>query len=253
MPAADRECSRALLHALHECTDHAQRSTLREELVLLHLPLARHIARRFTSSSQTPEDLVQVAVIGLLKAIDAFDPAHGTELSTFAVPTMLGELRQHLRDRTWAVHAPRSAKERAHQVSHATETLTGTLGRSPTVQEIAAHLDIDISEALTGLQVARGYAAASLDAHDADSEWSGSALADVLGTDDPGIDAVEAHHTVRALMATLEQRERELLVLRFWHGMSQSQIAARLGMSQMHVSRLISATLSRLRTRALAY
>ena len=245
MHEGDRERSRTLVRGMQECTDAHERAAMREELVLLHLPLARHVARRYSGSNTPDEDLVNVAVIGLLKAIDAFDPAHGSELSTFAVPTMLGELRRHFRDRTWAVHVPRSTKERTLHVQRATEDLTGTLQRSPTVQEIAVHLGMAPNDVLTGLQAAHGYAATSIESLDS---TTGAHLSEVLGSEDPGIEHVEAHHTVKAMLASLDPRERDLLVMRFWHGMTQSQIAARLGLSQMHVSRLISGTLARLRT-----
>ena len=257
MSSTDHQRSQDLLTALHRSEDDEQRRTLRDELVLLHLPLARHVARHFVSASQTHEDLVNVAVIGLIKAIESFDPERGTQLSTFAVPTMLGELRRHMREGSWAVHAPREAKERAAHVHRATETLTERFGRSPTLQEIAAHLGIEPGAALDGLHASRAYTVISLDAAQESAE-AGSpagaasfpAVAASMAVDDPGFAEIDTHHTVVALLGTLQQREREVLLLRFWHGMTQSQIARRLGISQMHVSRLLRDTLTNLRAQA---
>ena len=255
MSSVDRDRSSKLLADLHGSTDEEERRILRDELVIMHLPLARHLARHFISTSQTHEDLVNVAVIGLIKAIEGFDLNRGTQLSTFAVPTMLGELRRHGRDNTWATHAPRQVKERAVQVHQATETLTEHLGRSPSLQEIAAHLDIEPSAALDGLHASRSYAAISLDAGDdstrassSDGSARNSGAEVFLASEDPGFGQIDTHHTVAALLRSLQQREREVLILRFWHGMTQSQIASRLGISQMHVSRLIRDTLAQLRS-----
>jgi RNA polymerase sigma-B factor len=213
----------------------------RDEKVLAHLPLVRSLARRYANRGEPLEDLVQVGVIGLIKAIDRFDASRGLELSTFATPTILGEIRRHFRDRGWAMRVPRRLQELGRQVSEAREVLTQKLGRSPTVQEIAQHLDADTDLVLEALDTASVYATVPLPSTPEEGEMA------PLGFIDTGLELVEQRATLRPLLARLPARERTILALRFVRGMSQSQIAAEVGVSQMHVSRLITRSLAVLR------
>ena len=222
-----------------------RRSPLRDRLVTDHLPVAERLARRFTGRwGMAREDLVQVATVGLINAVDRFDVHRGCDFLSFAVPTMLGELRRHIRDTGWVVHMPRRLSELHLSVSRAAGELTQCLGRAPTPSEIAAHLRIGRDEVLEGLEA--GYAShlTSLD----QTSVTGSRLSDTLGEEDAGLTGVDNRETLLPLLKKLPERERLILGLRFVHNMTQSQIAERIGVSQVHVSRLLARTLETLRT-----
>ncbi len=226
------------LSALHP--DDPERPALRQHLVEAQLPLVHHLAQRFRGRGEPYDDLVQVGTIGLLNAVDRFDPERGS-FTGFAVPTILGEIRRHFRDRGWAMRVPRRLQELGRQVSEAREVLTQKLGRSPTVQEIAQHLDADTDLVLEALDTASVYATVPLPSTPEEGEMA------PLGFIDTGLELVEQRATLRPLLARLPTRERTILALRFVRGMSQSQIAAEVGVSQMHVSRLITRSLAVLR------
>jgi RNA polymerase sigma-B factor len=240
-----QERSRELFAALQRFDEGSPAwHTTREELVVLHRPLARSIARRFVGRGEPMDDLEQVAMLGLLKAIDRYDPDRGAAFSTFATPTVLGEVRRHFRDTGWAVHVPRGLQEARASVLKAVEELTNQLGRAPRVSEIAAHLETSREQVLAGLEVAEAYAAVPLDLpRGAD----GRSPADSLGDLDGRLGSIDEREALRPLLAALPERERRVLYLRFFEERSQSQIASEIGVSQMHVSRILSRTLETLR------
>ena len=221
-------------------TDRA-RPGLREELLRRHLQLADHLARRFTGRGEPHDDLVQVATIGLIKALDRFDPSRGVPFPAYAIPTMLGEVKRHFRDRGWALRVPRRLQETGRALADAREALTHELGRAPTIAELAARTGRDADEVVEVLESANAYSTVPLDAASPDS---GAAH---LGSVDDRLERVDNREALRPLLAQLPARERRILALRFVRGMSQSQIAAEVGISQMHVSRLLSRTLAQLR------
>jgi RNA polymerase sigma-B factor len=220
----------------------------REALVHRFLPLARSLARRYANSSVPNDDLAQVASLALLKAVDRFDPQRGYGFEAFAVPTILGELRRYFRDAAWAVHVARGAKERAHDVQEATEHLFASNGRSPTVQQLAQFLELSQEEVLDALQASESFVASSLDAPLQSCEEDGdTTLGGRLGAEDSAYERVENVSALSSAIAHLSEKERDLLRMRFGAGMTQVQIGCRLGVSQMQVSRLLRATLERLR------
>ena len=224
---------------------------LRERLVELHLPLVEYLARRFRNRGEPLEDLIQVGTIGLLKAIDRFDPEREVEFSTYATPTIVGELKRHFRDKGWAVRVPRRLQELNLLLTKVIAELSQKMGRSPTVAEIARHAGLSEEEVLEGLDTSNAYAVVSLDAPASD-EGDGPTFSEQIGGEDETLDALEYRAALGPLIAELPERERRILYLRFFRGMTQSQIAARLGISQMHVSRLLTRTLGRLRAGLLA-
>ena len=209
------------------------------------LPLARQLARRYQRGSEPLDDLIQVASLGLLKAIDRFDPDRPSAFSSFAVPTILGELKRHFRDRGWSVRVPRDLQEMAVRVERVAEELSRSLGRAPTPDEIAHHVGATTEQVLEAREAAGAYRAVSLDRPRDDDEDDG--IADSMGIEDPGFRLAEAAATVERLMGVLSDREREVLRLRFEEDLTQSEIGARVGVSQMHVSRLIRQAVARLR------
>ena len=219
----------------------------REELVERFLPLARQLARRYARPNEPIDDLFQVASMGLLKAIDRFDPSRGNAFSTFAVPTIVGELKRYFRDTGWAVHVPRPIQERIGQVNRAVNDLSRDLGRSPTPGELAERLGHSTEEILEALEAAKAFDAISLDMPRG-SDDDGSAYADTVGAHDERFEMVEYNAVIEPTMAALPERDRLILRLRFERDLTQSEIADRLGISQMHVSRIIRRSLDRLRT-----
>ena len=219
----------------------------REALIERFMPLARRLAARYRGGREPFEDLVQVASIGLVKAIDRFDPERGVGFASYAAPTILGELRRHFRDRGWAVHVPRDLKERIAMVDRAAADLSGDIGHAPSVNEIAEHLRLSAEEVLDAMEASQAHHAISLDApqHGEDSEFS--PIADRLGGDDPSFNTVEYGAAIESVMRSLSERDRMVLHLRFVEDLTQSQIAERIGVSQMHVSRILRATLAKLR------
>ncbi|SFQ43438.1 RNA polymerase sigma-B factor [Amycolatopsis arida] len=223
-----------------------RRAEVRAELVTGHLPLAEHIAQRFAGRGVAKEDLVQVARVGLINAVDRFDPARGSDFLSFAVPTVMGEVRRYFRDTGWTVRVPRRLKELHLSISSASTTLSQRLGRAPTPSELAGHLGLGLDEVYEGLEAGNAYNSMSLDevlSGDADN----IALGDTLGAEDSGLEGVENHETLQPLVRGLPERERKILALRFVHNLTQTQIAERVGISQMHVSRLLARTLAKLR------
>ncbi|AGL18062.1 SigB/SigF/SigG family RNA polymerase sigma factor [Actinoplanes sp. N902-109] len=223
-----------------------ERAALRDEAIRTWLPLARHLAHRYTGRGEPDDDLLQIATLGLIKAIDRFDPSRGIEFVGFAIPTVLGEIRRHFRDRTWSVRVPRRMQELRLAITEASNALTQTLGRSPTVPDIAKHLNITEEEVLEGLEGARAYSARSLSIPV--TEDGSTTLGDTLGETDHDMELAELRVALGPAMATLEERERTILSLRFFGNLTQSEIAERIGVSQMHISRLITRSLAKLRT-----
>ncbi|MFD8706555.1 RNA polymerase sigma factor SigF [Kitasatospora sp. NPDC059648] len=247
-PADARELTAVLLRRLARLEEGTREySYVRNTLVEMNLSLVRFAIRRFTSHREPKEDLLQVGAVGLVKAIDRFDPDLGVEFTTFAMPTVLGELRRHFRDTTWAVHVPRRLQELRIVLARATEKLAQDLDRAPTPAELAEHLSLSVEEVVEGLTAANGHTAGSLDLGGADDEDGPGPLADRLGEEDQRLSRVEDLVALKPLVAALPERERLILSMRFCEDMTQSQIGARLGLSQMHVSRLLSRTLRKLR------
>jgi RNA polymerase sigma-B factor len=223
-----------------------ERQRIRGELVELHLPLVEYLARRFRNRGEWLDDLTQVATIGLIKSIDRFDLSRGVEFSTYATPTIVGEIKRHFRDKGWAVRVPRRLQELKLALTKAISDLAQRLGRAPTVAELASHLQMSEEEVLEGLESANAYSTVSLDAPDSGDE-DAPAVAESLGMLDDALEGVEYRESLKPLLERLPPREKRILMLRFFGNMTQSQIATELGISQMHVSRLLARTLAQLR------
>ena len=240
---------------------------LRDELVSAHLSLAEYLARRFANRGEPLDDLVQVASLGLVKAVDRFDPDRGVAFSTFATQTIVGELKRHFRDRGWAIRAPRRLQELYLRLGEVVANLSQQLGRSPTIAEMAAQIDVSEEEVLEAMEAGQAYRFASLDAPaprvggrgagrggggerqpDGGQGGDGETLATRIGEPDTELEKVEDRATLSPLLARLPERDRVIVDLRFFQGLTQSEIAARLGVSQMHVSRLLARCLAELRT-----
>jgi RNA polymerase sigma-B factor len=243
--AARAREDRRLLERYHRNGDQAARDALVERF----LPLARQLARRYQRGSEPLDDLVQVASLGLLKAIDRFDPERSTAFSSFAVPTILGELKRHFRDRGWSVRVPRDLQEMSVRVDRVAEELSRELGRAPTPAEIAESIGATTEQVLEAREAAGAYRAISLD-RPRDDEEESDGMAESMGAEDPGFGLAEDAATVERLMSVLSEREREVLRLRFAEDLTQSEIGQRVGVSQMHVSRLIRQAVARLREAA---
>ena len=226
--------------------DDPERARIRGYLVELHLPLVEYLARRFRNRGEWLDDLTQVATIGLIKSIDRFDLERGVEFSTYATPTIVGEIKRHFRDKGWAVRVPRRLQELKLSLTKAIGDLAQREGRAPTVSELAAHLQMSEEEVLEGLESANAYSTVSLDAPDSGDE-DAPAVSDSLGMVDEALEGVEYRESLKPLLEQLPPREKKILLLRFFGNMTQSQIATELGISQMHVSRLLARTLAQLR------
>jgi len=220
----------------------------RDELVERFLPLARQLARRYQRGNEPLDDLVQVASIGLVKAVDRYDPSRGTAFSSYAVPTILGELKRYFRDAGWAVHVPRGMQERVINVNNSISKLSRELGRSPTAQEIAADTGEEIENVLEAMEAAIAYDAVSLDTPRTSDEENGDTYADTVGALDERFEMIEYTSAIGPTLRALPDRDRLVLKLRFEDDLTQLEIAERIGVSQMHVSRLIRRALKRLRT-----
>lgn len=218
----------------------------REALIERFLPLARRLALRYSYTDEPPEDLVQVACIGLVKAVDRYDPARSPRFAAFAVPTIVGELKRHFRDTGWSVHVPRALQERALEVSREGDRLARSLGRSPTLRELAVALDWPYERVLEATEVGLSYSSASLDAPLAREREEGATLGDSLGREDDGFSLAESREAVSEAWSRLPELERRILVLRFRHDLPQRRIAELVGYSQMHVSRLLHRSLEKL-------
>jgi RNA polymerase sigma-B factor len=235
--AAARE--RVLLHAWHDKGDANARATLAEEM----LPLARALANRYANRGESMDDLVQVASVGLMKAIDGFDVERPVRFSSYATPTILGELRRHFRDRTWSVRVPRGLQEMQLTVAKARDELTTTLGRSPTVRELSEHLKVPFEDVLDTIQAQGARHARSFE----DPVGEDQTLADTLGDVDPEVNRAELRAMLGGAMDSLSERDREVVRLRFAEDLTQSEIAEVVGVSQMQISRILRQSLTRLR------
>jgi RNA polymerase sigma-B factor len=218
----------------------------RDELIERFLPLARKLARRYISSSEPYDDLVQVASLGLVKAVERFDPSKGFAFTSFAVPTIVGELKRYFRDSGWALHVDRSAQERARKITDAQQRISARTGRAPTVSELAQYLEFSEEDVLEGLQTADAYDAISLDAPLASDDDGASTRIDTIGDDDDRLEMVDDQATIFAAARHLPRRERQILLLRFGEDLTQTEIAERVGVSQMQVSRLLRKSLQQL-------
>ncbi len=216
----------------------------REELVHRYMPLARRLARRYLGAREPFDDLVQVASVGLVKAIDRFDASRGNAFTSFAVPTILGELKRYFRDLGWAVHVPRGAQERALKVEDAQRTLTSRTGRAPTVQELAQFMELSVEDVLDGLEASEAHHSVSLDTPRDDGDSEAGTIADVLGSEDRRFELVDAGATIAEAAAHLSDQERRILGLRFLEDRTQTEIAEVEGVSQMQVSRLLRRALA---------
>ncbi|GAA1998532.1 MULTISPECIES: RNA polymerase sigma factor SigF [Nocardioides] len=242
-----RRRSAELFLAFHDQQgSEAGRESARDALVHLHLPLVEHCARRFRNRGEPFEDLVQVGTIGLIKSIDRFDSDRGVEFSTYATPTIIGEIKRYFRDKGWAIRVPRRLQELRMQIGSATAELTQTLGRSPTARELAECIGCTVEEIVEGIESSNAYSTLSLDASD-DSDDGAATMLDAIGIEDAGLEHVEIRESIKPLLDQLDAREKKILLLRFFRNMTQSQIAEEIGVSQMHVSRLLNRTLEHLR------
>jgi len=246
--AEAQETERQLLVQYHLKGDLAAR----EELARRFLPLARDLALRYTYTDEPFDDLLQVASLGLIKAIDRFEPGRGTKFTSYAAPTILGELKRHFRDKGWALHVPRDLQERTLAVSRATETLSKELGRSPKVREVADHIGCSTEQVLEAQEASASYEAASLDAPTSRDDDEAASLVDLMGDTDTSYELVESRDAIATTWRALPEVERKVLELRFVHDLTQREIGQEIGYSQMHVSRLLRRALNRLETAAAA-
>lgn len=242
-----REQSMALFaEFVDPTTTQPRRLRCRDELIRLHLPLVDHCARRFRNRGEGLEDLTQVGTIGLIKSVDRFDLARGVEFSTYATPTIVGEIKRHFRDKGWAIRVPRRLQELRMTIGTASEELSQELGRSPTPAEIAGRIGVSVEDVMDAIESRNAYATLSLDSGDS-SEEGPSNIIDGIGSEDEGLEHVEIRESIKPLLARLPAREKQILLLRFFKGMTQAQIASEVGISQMHVSRLLNKTLDEMR------
>jgi RNA polymerase sigma-B factor len=230
-----RQTDEELLEAHYRYGDLAAR----DELVERFMPFARKLAVRYMHSREPMDDLVQVASIGLLNAIERFDPDRGKKFTAFAAPTIVGELKRHFRDKGWTIHVPRDLQERALAVSRHAERLSTELGRSPTLDELADALECTVEQAVEAIDAGENYQLTSLDAPAAQEDEEGSALSEMLGSEDDGFELAEDRQALASSWAELPPLERQVLGLRLVHGLTQREISRRIGYSQMHVSRVL--------------
>jgi RNA polymerase sigma-B factor len=228
--------------------DDPRREPLRDELVTGFLPVAQHIARRFNNRGEPLDDLVQVATVGLINAVDRYSPDRGTDFFSFAVPTISGEVRRHFRDLGWSMRVPRRLKDLHVSINTAVSNLSQDLGRAPRPSEIAAHLGVPVSDVLEGLEASEAYRSSSLDEM-LSSEQGSATVGELVGEADAELTRVDFQQALRPVLGELPERERTIVLLRFFGNMTQTQIADKVGISQMHVSRLLAQTLDRLRSR----
>ena len=241
-PAESQEYERLLLVRYHADGDLGAR----EELVRRFMPFVRDLALRYTYTDEPLDDLMQVGALGLLKAIDRYEPGRGSKFTSYAAPTILGELKRHFRDRGWALHVPRDLQERALAVGREREALTGRLGRSPTVRELAGALDWPVEQVLEAVEAAGSYDAASLDAPVSNGDEEAGRLIDLIGSEDRHFGLLESREAIANGWQELSGVERDVVRLRFTEDLTQREIGERVGYSQMHVSRLLRRALERL-------
>jgi RNA polymerase sigma-B factor len=225
--------------------DAPERADLRRQAIEDNIGFAQRLARRFRDRGEPVDDLTQVAMVGLVNAVDGYDPARGCEFAGYATPTIVGEIRRYFRDKGWRIKVPRRLQELRLQVNRARVELSQSMSASPTVADLARYLDVSEDDVVEAIEVARLYHPVSLSAPAGPDSDIG--VADPIGDVDPGMEAVENRESVKPLLASLPERERRILTMRFFHDMTQSQIAAEIGISQMHVSRLLTSTLAKLR------
>jgi RNA polymerase sigma-B factor len=226
--------------------DHPSRPGIRDQAITAWLPMAQRLARRYAGRGVPADDLTQTAMVGLVKAVDRFDPGHGVDFVAFALPTILGEIKRYFRDRGWAMRVPRRLQDMRMAITNANAALTQTLGRAPTITDIAAHLNATEEQVLEGLEGARAYRTTSLSMPvGADGSLQ---LGDSFGADDHEYELAELRIVLAPALARLTERERRIVTLRFYGNQTQAQIAAQMGVSQMHISRLLTAALTKLRT-----
>jgi RNA polymerase sigma-B factor len=228
------------------------RQRVRDRIIEMYLPLARYLAQRFRNRGEPTDDLVQVANLALVKAVDGFDPSRGVPFTGYAIPVMSGELKRHFRDKCWDIRVPRRTQELRLQINHVTDELTHALGRSPTVADLAARLGASEEEIIEGLDAGHAYRTLSLDAPTGGDGDGTTALGDLIGGADADLEQVELRETLRPLLATLPERLQQIVTMRFFGNLTQLQIAAELGLSQMHISRLLREALTRLHRGLLA-
>jgi len=252
-PAKEADAAaKALLALMAELpADSPDRPRVRQRLIEAYVPLAEHLARRFRNRGEPYDDLVQVACLALVKSVDGYDHSRGAAFTSYAIPMILGELKRHFRDKGWNVRVPRRLQELRLDIGKAGADLAQQLGHSPTVAELAEHLSVTEDDVIEAMESGHAYRALSLHAPVAGDE-SGTELADMLGGIDPDMENVENREALRPLLAKLPQREQRIIVMRFFGNMTQSQIAAQLGISQMHVSRLLAHAIGVLRDGLLA-
>ncbi len=243
--ALDRADKKALMVVFNNYAT-TRDSSLRDQLIEAHIGLAEYLARRFANRGEPLDDLVQVASLGLVKAVERFDPARGLEFTTFATPTIVGELKRHFRDKGWAVRVPRRVQELHLRITRVIDDLSNELGRSPNLDEIAVRAGTTEDEVIEAIDAGSAYRSTSLDAGRSDDDESPGLLGQ-LGDLDPELARSELRTTLGPLIAALPEREQLMLYLRFYEGLTQSEIAKRLGISQMHVSRLLARSLQQLR------
>ena len=244
----DRDQLRALHREYRETDDPARREAIKEQLVEGYKNLVYFLARKFAGRGEPLEDVVQVGFLGLVKAIDRFDPGLGNEFTTFATPTITGEIKRYFRDKSWAIRFPRRLQELYQQILRANEELKRELGRTPRVAEIAQKLEVSEEEVLEAMEMSPAHAPISLSATiGREGGEDAREVGETVGSEDVGLDRVEMRDVLRRAMEHLTPRERAIMGMRFWDEMSQSEIAKRLGISQMHVSRLQRAALEHLR------
>jgi RNA polymerase sigma-B factor len=239
------------LRRLHErylqTTDPEERDRLRERLVAGYEGLVHFLARRFQNRGEPLEDVVQVGFLGLIKAIDRFDPSLGNEFTTFATPTILGEIKRYFRDKGWAIRFPRRLQELYQQVVRVNEEMKNQLGRQPSMAEVAERLGVEQDDVLEAMEMSSAFTPVSIDATTGGDDDDGRQLSEAVGGEDPNLDRVEMRQVLDRAMQHLNERERRIMIMRFFDEMSQSEVAKRLGISQMHVSRLQRAALEHLR------
>jgi RNA polymerase sigma-B factor len=242
-----REELRRLHRRYAESDDPRERDRIREQLVRGYESLVHFLARRFQNRGEPLEDIVQVGFLGLIKAIDRFDPTLGNEFTTFATPTILGEIRRYFRDKGWAIRFPRRLQELNQQVLRTNEALRNELSRQPTVAEVAERLGVQQDDVLEAMEMSTALTPLSIDATVGTGDDGGRQLSESVGGEDPNLDRVEMRQVLERAMQHLNERERRIMIMRFFDEMSQSEVAKRLGISQMHVSRLQRAALEQLR------
>lgn len=240
--AWDKEKTRELFRRFKEEGD----MDAREKLVMSHLNLVRFIANKFKNRGEPIDDLIQVGYLGLLKAIDRFDPSRGLEFTTFATPTIMGEIKRHFRDKGWSVRVPRRLQELSAKVNQATDTLTSQLQRSPTIAEIADYLDATVDEVLEAMESSSAYSSVSLEAPSGADDDDTPSVIDRYATEDSDLAFTDDRIIIEEALASFSPRERDVIEMRFLKGMTQIEIAERLGISQVQVSRLLRRTLKKI-------